>query len=127
VKSGIWNILQRIYLNLIPVIFISSDLSNHYGSVPYKFAVVQISELEILIDILICRARWDNFIILQKRDLLLNNNIQIRQKYIMDWRRNIVRKTIIAFQIIKRKKKRIFGNHFYFRLMKLYFDGSFSV
>ncbi len=43
---------------------------------PHKFpAVTQISNLNTLSDILVCRIRWDNPAVIRERDIILDPNL----------------------------------------------------
>jgi hypothetical protein len=55
---------------------------------------------------------------------MLSDNQQATQKYITEWRRNTILKTIKAFQIIKRAKRSAFGKKSYFNLIDIHEKGN---
>jgi hypothetical protein len=124
-KSDTWIKLAEAYRDLLPIKNILFELSNRYNKIPYAFPVtVAISGLKILSDAIVYRAKWNNPNVLHKRNIMLNDNQQTTQKYITEWRRNTILKTIKAFQIIKRAKRNAFEKKSYFNLIDIYKKGN---
>jgi hypothetical protein len=74
-KSDTWTKLAEAYRDLFLIKNILFGLSNRYGKILYTFLItVAISNLRMLSDAIICRAKWNDLHILYKRDIIFNDD-----------------------------------------------------
>jgi hypothetical protein len=116
VKVETWSELFACHKDLILSARSSSDFVNHYEIIFYRFsAAVELTELEILSDALICRSRWSSSLVQAKRDIILESKNETR-RYVIAWRQKTIEVIIRAFQSVKALKRKTFNEKFYFYL-----------
>jgi hypothetical protein len=80
VKVKTWLKLFVCYKDLILFSRSLSDFVNHYEIIFYRFfAVIELTELKILSDALICKSRWSLSLIQTKRDIVQESKNETRR------------------------------------------------
>jgi hypothetical protein len=116
VKVETWSELFACHRDLISFARSSFDFVNHYEIILYRFsAVVELTELRILSDALICRSRWSSSFVQTKRDIILESKNETR-RYVIAWRQKTIEIVIRAFQLVKALERQTFEKKFYFYL-----------
>jgi hypothetical protein len=105
VKVETWSELFACHRDLISSARSSSDFVNHYEIILYRFsAAVELTELEVLSDALICRSRWSSSFVQTKRNIVLESKNETR-RYIIAWRQKTVEAVIRVFQSVKASER----------------------
>jgi hypothetical protein len=116
VKVETWLELFACHRDLISSARSSSDFINHYEIILYRFfAAVELTELEILSDALICRSRWSSSLVQTKKNIILESKNETR-RYVIAWRQKTVEAVIKVFQSVKASERQTFDKKFYFYL-----------
>ena len=82
-KYNIWFKLRDVYLKLIILFKIPSDLFVNYVKIFYVFFTIQRSaNLNSLFDVIVCVRRWDDYLICSERNIIFNINTVKSDAYI---------------------------------------------
>ena len=100
-KSETWSQLSAAHHNLVFDLFSSFNLHNMFSVSSYSFsAVMQLTDLRSISDVLIDCVCWINLIVMSHLCDLLSDNDAVRNAYLCNW-------TIITRQAIKAQWKEV--------------------
>ena len=116
IESDIWLRVAAAHWDLIHAEKFSSDLTNQYETILYKFsAAVSLTELSSISDALIECQWWNVSSIIRLWNLLLELNFQKIADYITIWHIKAVEDVVTSFyENVKSNERSAFGNRSFF-------------
>ncbi len=108
IEINIWFELTIVHRDLIAVKRSSSEFFNHHEAISYRFSsTVEITDLDVLSDAILCRLRWFSFLMHADRNIFLSLETKA-MKIVRKWRHKVIRTVIHVYQTIKNAKMRAF-------------------
>ncbi len=116
IEIDIWFELAIAHRDLIAVRRSFSEFFNHHETISYRFSsTIEITDLDVLSNAILCRLRWFNLLMHANRDIFLNFESKA-MKIVRKWRRKIIRTVIHVYQTIKNAKMRAFEKKSFYHL-----------
>jgi hypothetical protein len=108
IEIDIWFELTIVHRDLIAIKYSSSEFFNHHEAISYRFSsTIEIIDLDVLSNAILCRLRWFSLLIHVNRDIFSSLETKA-MKIVRKWRHKIIRTVIRVYQTIKNAKMRSF-------------------
>ncbi len=116
IEMSIWFELSIAHRDFTTSKRSSSRFINCHELISYRFSfAIEVTDLNALLNALICRIRWFSFLIQNEKNMILKRKMKVMQA-IKTWRMRTIKFTIRFYQIVKIVEMRAFEDKFFYHL-----------